>query len=45
MLTGLLRPLVLHDRVPLTLHFEGGAKSSVVLFVDQPLGMPTHKGH
>ena len=45
MLTGLQRPLVLHDRVPLTLLFEGGAKINVVLFVDQPVGTPTHQGH
>ncbi|MDZ4739181.1 MAG: copper chaperone PCu(A)C [Alphaproteobacteria bacterium] len=45
MLTGLQRPLVLHDRVPLTLLFEGGAKINMVLFVDQPVGTPTHQGH
>ncbi len=45
MLTGLQRPLVVKDRVPLTLHFQGGAKISVVLFIERPQGVPTHQGH
>lgn len=45
MLTDLKQPLVLNDRVPIVLQFEGGEKLSVVLFVERPKGAPQHMGH
>jgi periplasmic copper chaperone A len=45
MLTALKQPLVLNDRIPIVLHFEGGEKLSVVLFVERPKGASQHGGH